>query len=228
MQHLAMIMDGNRRWAKTRSFNALKGHTQGAQALKIAVSFCLENKIPYLSLYTFSLENFNRSEEEKNHLFNLLSDSLEKNLNDFIKNEIRVRFIGDRSYFPSQTKSAISKVEKATENFTNLNLSFLFCYGAKQEILHAVKNIASQVKNNSLNIDEITDETIQKNLWTNELPNPDLIIRTGGDVRLSNFLLYQSAYSEFIFLNYMWPEISKEILNDCLVKFNNIKRNFGS
>jgi len=227
MQHIAMVMDGNRRWAKANKLQAFKGHEKGAEAIKTAVNFCLKENIPYLSLYTFSLENFNRSEEEKNYLFSILDKSLKKQLPNFIKNEIHVRFIGDRSFFPKQTLESINETETKTANFNKLNLNFLFCYGARQEILNATKIIAQKVKNNELNPADITPEIFESHFWMAGIPNPEIIVRTGGENRLSNFLIYQAAYSELIPLDICWPEISENILLQCKERFDSIKRNFG-
>ncbi len=229
MQHLAMIMDGNRRWArKNRLSSASLGHKKGVDSVKIAVEFCLKKNIKYLSLYMFSLENFNRSEEEKNYIFNLLDSTLKDNLPEFIKNNISVRFVGDRSYFPKSVVSTINLVEKETFNLKKLFLNFLFCYGARQEIVSSVKKIAKKVKDGLLNIDDINEDTIKNESWLGGIPDPALLIRTGDVCRLSNFLLYQAAYSELIFLECGWPEINEKILQNCVDKFKSIRRNFGS
>ncbi|HBS48484.1 TPA: di-trans,poly-cis-decaprenylcistransferase [Candidatus Dependentiae bacterium] len=227
MQHLAMIMDGNRRWAKANKLQVFKGHEKGAEAIKTAVNFCLKENIPYLSLYTFSLENFNRSEEEKNYLFSILAKRLRERLPYFIENEVRVRFIGERSFFPQQTLEFINEAETKTANFNKLNLNFLFCYGSRQEILNATQIIAHKVKNNELDPKDITAKMFESNFWMAGVPDPEIIIRTGGENRLSNFLIYQGAYSELMPLDICWPEISENILLQCKERFDSIKRNFG-
>jgi len=227
IKHIAFIMDGNRRWAKKRGILKVLGHKEGANTIKTVSDFCLEWKINYLSLYTFSIENFNRSEKEKAYLFNLIIEEANKALEDFIENKIRVRFIGDRSLFPKNVVPALEKIEKETANFSNLNINFLFCYGARQEILNGVKDIAKQVKSGKLQEEDITEEVFGKSLWTGGVPEPEIIVRTGGHQRLSNFLLYQAAYSEFCFLDCMWPELKTEHLNKIMVGYEKKQRNFG-
>jgi undecaprenyl diphosphate synthase len=227
MQHLAIIPDGNRRWALQNKLESFFGHKQGMEHVRSAIKVCIKKGIKYLSFYTFSLENFKRSDQEKNYLFNLLADGMTKELPDLIKNGIRVRFIGDRSSFPQQIQSVIHDVEHKTEHLQTLNLNLLFCYGSTAEITQAVKLIAQKVKDGLLAVDDINEHTIHDALWTAGMPDPDLIIRTGGLSRLSNFLLYQAAYSEFSFLDCYWPDITEEKLELCLDRFNQTKRNFG-
>ena len=227
MQHLAIIPDGNRRWAKKNKLKSLMGHKKGLDAFEIAIKFCLEKGIWYLSVYTFSLENFNRSQEEKSYLFDLLLQHCKSKLPEFIKNGIRARFIGDKSFFPKNVAPAIEEMEEKTKHLNKLNLNFLFCYGAKIELVHAIKNLAKEVKAGVLAVDDIDEEKISSSLWTAGMPDPDLIIRTSGLCRLSNFLLYQAAYSEFMFLDCYWPEITQAHLQKCFDDFENVQRNFG-
>lgn len=228
MQHLAMIMDGNRRWAKSRKLKAVTlGHRKGVDTVKTAISFCLKKGIKYLSLYVFSIENFNRPEEEKKYIFNLLVEVLKDGIADFIKQEIRVRFLGERDLFPASVLPTIKKTEEKTKDLDKLHLSFLFCYGAKQEVVYAAKSLAKKVKDGFLNFDDIDENMVQQELWTSELPNPDLIVRTSGISRLSNFLLFQAAYSELMFLDCYWPEINEVRLQQCVDNFYKVQRNFG-
>ena len=227
MQHLAIIPDGNRRWAKKHKLRSFFGHKKGLDASKSAISFCIKNKIKYLSFYAFSIENFNRPEEEKDYLFDLLMEQAVSSLPDFIKQGIKIRFLGDRDFFPKRVINSILKMEKETSHLEKLNLNFLFCYGAKKEIVYAVKNLARKVKDGILNIDEIDEDKVSNSLWTVGIPDPDLIIRTSNRARLSNFLLYQAAYSEFMFLDCFWPEITEKHFEKCLQDFKNIQRNFG-
>jgi undecaprenyl diphosphate synthase len=229
MQHLAMIMDGNRRWAKEKKFEAVtSGHRRGVDTAKIAIKFCIKNSIKYLSLYTFSLENFSRSSSEKKYIFNLLVDVLKKNIDDFIKRGIRVRFIGDRNYFPNFVLPVIEEVEKKTKYLKTLQLNMLFCYGAKQELVMAAKKLASRVKDGLLEPADIDENSFRSEMWIGDIPDPDIIIRTGMISRLSNFLLFQAAYSELMFLDCYWPEVSEEILQKCVDKFHMTQRNFGA
>ncbi|MCK4650852.1 di-trans,poly-cis-decaprenylcistransferase [Candidatus Babeliales bacterium] len=227
MQHLAIIPDGNRRWAKKNKLKSILGHKKGLDAFDIAVKFCLKNNIKYLSIYIFSLENFNRSEEEKKYLFDLLIELVVENVSKFIKQRVRVRFLGNKDYFPQKVKPAIERMEKETAYLDKLNLNFLFCYGAKNEIVNAVKQLATKVKNGILDVEDIDEESISKSLWTTGIPDPDLIIRTSNRFRLSNFLLYQAAYSEIKVIDCYWPEITENHLEECCKDFKNIQRNFG-
>jgi len=227
MQHLAIIPDGNRRWAKKNKLKSFLGHKTGLEAFRSAIKFCLKNEIKYLSFYTFSLENFKRPDEEISYLFNLLIDEFYKQLPDLVKQEIKIRFIGDKNYFPEKVVPYIEKIEEQTKNLGRLNLNLLFCYGAKGELVFAAKSLAQKVKNGELNIEDINEERLSNSLWTAGIPDPDLIIRTSGIFRLSNFLLYQAAYSEFIFLDCFWPEVTEDHLQKCLNNFKEIQRNFG-
>jgi len=228
MQHLAMIMDGNRRWAKkNKIFNPYGKQSQ--ESVKTAISFCIKNKIKHLSLFAFSLENFdNRSTLERSRVFSLLKSTLTKNSDELRDQGVRINFIGDRSVFPDSVMPSIEYAEKKTELCDTLSLNILFCYGSKQEIVYAMKVLADRVQKGELDIDEINDDRIKSVLWTAGIPDPDLIIRTSGVSRLSNFLLYQAAYSEFAFLDCYWPEVTEAHLQQCVNNFYSTKRNFGS
>lgn len=230
MQHLALIMDGNRRWAVENKLSTVfSGHRKGVDSVKIAGEFCIEKGIKYASFYTFSLENFKRSEEEKNYIFNFIAETLERDRDEFIKKGIRLKFCGDRSLFPKVTLPAIERIEKATEHLSALTAQFLFCYGGQQEIVAATRAIAQKVALGELKPEQITKELFETFLWTSGAPEPDLIIRTGSEnrLRLSNFITYQSAYSEFVFLNKFWPDLTKSDLEDCYNNFLGARRNFG-
>ena len=227
MQHLAIIMDGNRRWAKKNKLESFSGHKKGKDKIRLAIKFCIKNNIKHLSLYTFSLENFNRCESEKNYLFNLIVEGAKKELPELVEQGVQVKFVGDRRLFPSHIVSSINEIENKTKDLNKLHHNILFGYGAQQEVAFAVKSIAKKVKEGLIDIEEIDEKTVKNHLWTAGTPDPDLIVRTGGDVRLSNFLLYQAAYSEFAFLDCYWPEITEEHLQKCVDKFKASKRNFG-
>jgi undecaprenyl diphosphate synthase len=228
MQHLAVIPDGNRRWALQNKLASLFGHQKGLDVTWAAFQFCIKQGIKYFSIYTFSIENFRRDAAEKKYLFQLIIDGFSKHTDDFLKYGIRINFIGDRALFPDQVTTVIEQVEQATKHLDTLVVNILFCYGATAEITAAVKAIASQVSNGTMQIGDITEEVVRSALWTKDTPSPDLILRTGGVSRLSNFLLYQAAYSEFIFLDDYWPALTEKHFEQCLEKFNSIKRNFGS
>lgn len=228
IKHLAVVMDGNRRWAKKNKISVLLGHSKGGVDAAIkTIEFCLNRGISFLSLYTFSLENFNRSNEEKNFLFDLLVNESKQSLQEFIKKGVRIRFIGDRSLFPKGVLETCNALEEQTKDLSKLTLNILFCYGAQQEIVSGMRSLFSKIKNGILTEDDITQKALENCLWTNGTPEPDLIIRTGGAKRLSNFLLYQSAYSELCFLDCLWPEITEEHLQAATAEFMVTKRNFG-
>lgn len=221
-------MDGNRRWAKQNGLPATKGHYEGAQAVKRVINFCLEKGISYLSLYTFSVENFKRSETEKTFLFDLLAQETLAEVDTLKKKNVRIRFVGDRTLFPAHLIPVCEQVEQETEHCEKLQINLLFCYGACQEIVHGIKQVVHDIKAGLLAQDALSEDSFKRYLWTDGIPDPDIIVRTGGAQRLSNFLLYQAAYSELYFFDCMWPEIDTEHLERMLLFFNQCKRNFGA
>lgn len=221
-------MDGNRRWAKKQGLAAAYGHRQGVEAVKCAVDFCLNNTIAYLSLYTFSIENHQRSSEEKNYLFELMITEAQRGVQEFVAKSIKVCFVGDRSLFPAHLVPLCADIEDKTAAGTALRFNILFYYGGRQEIVDGIKSIVRQVRAGLLTEDDITQTMVADHLWMGQIPEPDLIIRTGGFKRLSNFLLYQAAYSELYFLDCLWPEITTTHLEQAVTHFNAGKRNFGS
>jgi undecaprenyl diphosphate synthase len=228
LKHLACIMDGNRRWAAKQNLAKLLGHRQGMETINLVTDFCLAKKISYLSLYTYSIENLNnRTQEEQQYLFNTLAQEAASNVDDFIRKNVRMKFIGDKKLFPKSVQPICEKLEKETAHCTALEINFLLCYGGRQEIINAAKQIALQVAQGKLNPEDITPELFENNLWTSGTPHPELIIRTGAQRRLSNFLMYQSAYSELFFLDCMWPEISYEELEKALMHYHERQKNFG-
>ena len=228
MKHLAIVMDGNRRWAKRHKLEPWYGHREGAKSIETAIKFCLENKILYLSLYTFSLENFKRSETERFYLFDLISNEAEQQLPLFMKHGIRIRFIGDRTKFPASVIPAISMLEHETAEFRTLTINFLFCYGGRQEIVSGIQSILQKIRAGEISEDQLDEGIVAQHLWTNGTPEPDLIIRTGGVRRLSNFLVYQGAYSELCFLDCMWPDLSEAHLLQAMLEYQSTARNFGT
>jgi undecaprenyl diphosphate synthase len=221
-------MDGNRRWAKNNGLPATHGHREGAQAVKRVIDFCLEKSIAYLSLYVFSTENFKRSETEKSFLFDILAQEAVNELDVFKQKNIRIRFVGDRTLFPVHLIPLCEKVERETADLKGLQINLLFCYGARQEIISGIKGVIEAVKQGALSLDMLSEESLKKYLWTDDMPDPDIIVRTGGAQRLSNFLLYQAAYSELYFLDCMWPDVHAEHLENMLLYFDQCKRNFGA
>lgn len=227
IKHLACIMDGNRRWARTQGLALLRGHRAGADIIKVATAFCLKKNIPYLSLYTFSTENFKRPEEEKQYLFDLMEREAPEQIKAFLKNNICARIIGERTLFPLHIQEVCKRIEEETAHCTALQVNFLFGYGGRQEIVSSVKTIAQDVRDGRISIDDISDALIYKNLWLGAAPEPELVIRTGGVKRLSNFLIYQAAYSELYFLDCMWPDMTEQQFEEALVYYNNTQRRFG-
>ncbi len=225
--HLACIMDGNRRWAMQKGWIPWYGHRGGIDAAMRVVDFCREKQIKYLSVYTFSIENFKRSSEEKNYLFSTLAKEAAHIIEQLKQKQVRIRFIGDRTLFPENLKPICEQAEQDTAHFAAMQLNVLFCYGAQQEIVNAVKQVVKQVSVGTITIDDLSPEMFKQYLWTKDIPDPDLIIRTGGRQRLSNFLLYQAAYSELYFLDCLWPELTKEHLQKAVDHFNHCRRNFG-
>ena len=226
IQHIAFIMDGNRRWARAHGLKALYGN-ESKKAVETALAYCMKHAIPFISLYAFSLENMKRSSSETEYIFNVMLESIEEMLPLFIKEKISISFVGQRELFPEKINLSILNIEHATKDFTKLHVSILFCYGGQQEIVQAAQKIAYKVAQKELDPAAITPELFQTYLQTVSTPFPDFIIRTGGFKRLSNFLLYQSAYSELYFLDCLWPELTEKNIDNCVENYKKTKRNFG-
>lgn len=227
MQHLAIIPDGNRRWAAANKLESYLGHRRGMDAIQAAITVCLNNEIRFLSIYAFSLENFKRSETEKNYLFSVLANDFVKKLPDLITKGVKIQFLGDESSYPQVLQETIKDMQEKTKHLRTLTLSLLFCYGGKQELVLAARKLAQQVAAGQLRVDDIDEQMLSNSLFTVGMPDPDLIIRTSGIVRLSNFLLYQAAYSEFKFLDCHWPEVTEQVLQGCIDEFDGVERKFG-
>ena len=225
--HIAIIMDGNGRWARKRGLPRTMGHRKGAEALKKLLSDSRQLPIKYMTLYAFSSENWNRPDTEVNDLMGLLSYYLEKELELLDKEGIRLRVIGDLSLCdPKLAKLICNAVERTKENQT-LNLTIALSYGAQQELATATRTIAQEVEQGTLRPEDITEETITSKLYTADLPAPDLLIRTGGEKRLSNFLLWQSAYTELFFTDIFWPDFSSKDLRHAIEEFQLRERRYG-
>lgn len=226
-QHIAIIMDGNRRWAKKRMLPTKLGHSEGANTLEKIADDCEDLGIKYLTVYAFSTENWKRSEEEVDYLMKLLA----KHISDFdkrIKNRnIRFRLVGDINRLNKELQDGIRSIEERTKYKTGLTVNIAINYGGRAEMVFASKIIAEKVLSGEIKIDEINEETLSKYLQTKDSPDPELIIRTGGEKRLSGFLLWQSAYSELYFTDVLWPDFNKEELQKAIDEYNNRKRNFG-
>lgn len=229
IKHLACIMDGNRRWAKKHGWLPWDGHREGLNAARRVVDFCLIQSIPYLSLYTFSLENFRRPQDELNFLFRVLLQEAKKQLiAECVHKGVRVYFVGDRAKFPQEMLSVCEEIEQKTKEGCSLRVNLLFCYGGQQEIISGIQDIIHKVKSGQIAEQDVSQELFERSLWTAEIPEPELIVRTGGIRRLSNFLLFKAAYSELFFLDCFWPEITHDHLGDVIESFYMRQRNFGS
>lgn len=227
LQHIAIIMDGNRRWAKEKKLPSAMGHKKGVEALKSTVRACDDFGIKYITVYAFSTENWNRTPAEVNFLMDLVAHTIKNEISDLFENDVVIKFIGNREPLTDKLKKIFSDAEEKTKNNKGVNLQIAFNYGARDEITTAVKNISQKIVNGELKIDDIQEETISSNLYTKDIPEPDLLIRTGGEKRISNYLLWQIAYSEIIIFNEFWPEFGKELLSKAVVEFNNRNRRFG-
>lgn len=224
-QHVAIIMDGNGRWAKSRGMERTMGHQAGAETVHDIMAAAVKLGIKYLTLYTFSTENWNRPEAEVSALMALLLKHLEEEL--FMKQNVRFRIIGEIDRLPKTVREACMSLEERTKDNSASCMVLALSYSSKWEITNAVKNIANKVKNGELNPDEINEETIDKHLATSFMPDPELLIRTGGEQRLSNYLLWQSAYSEFYFTDEYWPDFNEESLCKAIVDYQGRQRRFG-
>lgn len=229
LNHLGIIMDGSRRWAKKQGFKPWMGHEEGIKPLKEAIQFCLEHRIPHLTLYAWSLENSKRPTEEKNFLFDELAPKVHKqDFEELITRGVKISFVGDRSQFPANLAPLITDIEARTKDNTALHLAILFFYGGKEEQVAAARKLCEQVKKSGQDPQTITTEQYVAALWSSELPPIDLLIRTSGEQRLSNFLPLQSAYSELCFLQCYWPELTKEHLQRAVGQYLKIHRRFGA
>lgn len=226
-QHVAIIMDGNGRWAKSRGQERTYGHRNAIEAVRNAINACNEIGIPYLTLYTFSSENWNRPQEEVGALMSLLSETLLLEAEEIYNKGLRMHVIGDLQQLPPLVKEQLLNVIELTKNNTKGNLILALSYGAHKEILTAVKQIAQKVKNNELHIADIDESIFENHLYTKGFPPVDLMIRTSGEVRISNFLLWQIAYAELQFLDVLWPDFTKEEFFKCIVNYQNKERRYG-
>jgi undecaprenyl diphosphate synthase len=227
MKHLACIMDGNRRWAKEQGHPLIVGYQQGLKVVEIAIDFCITKHIAYLSLFVFSLQNLERTTKEKDIIFMIMQQAVDEALHFVQKRNVRVFFSGNLALFPQEIQQMCAHVQEETKQATGLQLTLLFGYGAQEDIVQAVQCIASNVAQGNLTVQDVTHATLLSYLWTNHVPAPDLIMRTGNVKRLSNFFLYQAAYTELYFLPMMWPALTVHHFEDAYHFFVNTKRNFG-
>ena len=221
--HIAIIMDGNGRWGLKKYKDRNKGHYYGLQNINKIIKNCIKINIKYLTLYTFSTENWNRPKKEIDYLFFLFKYFYKKNFNKLNKNNIQIKFIGDLKNIPKDLKVIIKKIQDKTKNNDAITVIFAFNYGAKSELVNAFKNI---IKNKN-KVNKINEDLINKNLYTKNIPDPDILIRTGGEKRLSNFLLWQLSYAELFFINKNWPDFNFLDLKKIINTFRVTKRKFG-
>ena len=227
LTHLGIIMDGNRRWAKSKGLDAIKGHKQGIETAKVIIKAAMEENITFLTLYAFSSENWKRDPSEIKDLMNLLRFFLNNEIRTLSNSGVKLSILGDLSQFDEDIKNNIKKASSYNKENFKINLIMAINYGARQEITKAVKKICEEVLTKKIPINAINERKIASNLYTNGLPDPDLIIRTGGDSRLSNFLLWQAAYAELMFFKKTWPDFTKKDFLTAISEFKSRERRFG-
>lgn len=225
--HIAIIMDGNGRWAQEKGQDRLYGHFHGVESVRNIVEGCAELGVGYLTLYAFSTENWDRPEYEVSGLMELLVDTIRKETETLNKNNIKLHVIGDMNMLPAYAQKELNESLEITSRNTGLNLVMALSYSSRWELVQAVKHIAADVKAGKVDPDTISQDTLQKYLTTSNFPDPELMIRTSGEYRISNFLLYQLAYAELYFTNVRWPDFRKENLYEAIIDFQSRERRFG-
>ena len=226
-KHIAIIMDGNRRWAREKGLEPKLGHKAGAETLEKIASYANQIGLKYLTVYAFSTENWKRTKEEVGALMILLRTYLDKFLNRESLRNIRIRVLGNIDNLDEALKNSINKIVEKSKNNTGLTLNIAFNYGGRDEIVRAVKNISKRLKDDEIKLEDIDEKLVSDNLYTNDEPDPDLLIRPGGELRVSNFLLWQLAYTEFLFIDKYWPDFSNEDLLNAIEVFEKRNRKFG-
>ena len=226
-KHLAIIMDGNGRWAKQQGFLRAFGHEKGTKSVRVTVETCAKLGIENLTLYAFSTENWNRPKLEVDTLMKLLVNSLKKELGTLEKNNIRLNCIGNIELLPTKAKNELLSVIEKTKNNTRMTLTLALSYGSREELLNVVKIISEKVKNNIISIDTLDESIINEHLYTHNLPDVDLVVRTSGEHRISNFLLWQIAYAEFYFTDVLWPDFKEDDLYAAIISYQKRERRFG-
>lgn len=227
-EHIAIIMDGNGRWAQLRRKERTFGHIKGARTAKKIITHCSRLGVKYLTLYAFSSENWLRPMMEVQFLMTLLRRYLRKETLNLVKENIRFSVMGDLSKLPADIQMAIAQTQVATQNCTGLQVCFALSYGSRQELVHSVQKIAQQIEAGEIKSEDVTEELIHENLFLPEIPDPDLILRTSGEKRLSNFLLWQAAYSEFYFSNALWPDFTTQDLDIAIASYLQRERRYGA
>jgi len=225
--HVAIIMDGNGRWAKKRLMPRIKGHEQGSQSVISAIKSCKKFGVEYLTLYAFSIENWSRPKDEISGLMKLLLRFVDKYEKELHKNKVRLRVLGRIEDMPANVRSVLERVIEDTSCYTEYNLNLALSYGGRTEIVYAAKKIANKVLSGDLNMDDIDEKVFADNLYLPGIPDPDLMIRTSGEMRISNFLLWQLSYAELYITDVLWPDFSEKEFYAALVEYNNRDRRFG-
>ncbi len=226
-EHIAVIMDGNGRWAKSRSLPRIEGHREGAKSVRAVVTACRELEIPWLTLYAFSEENWNRPKTEVQGLMSFLKHYLKSELPTLIENEIAFDVIGDEERLPKSVRKTIADAREKAAGGKKMRLSVALSYGGRSEIVRAARQLAEEVQRGEITPDQIDKAAFAQRLYTADMPDPDLLIRTSGEMRISNFLLWQVAYTELYITPVLWPDFRKEQLIQALVEFNKRERRFG-
>jgi len=226
-RHIAIIMDGNGRWAKKKLMPRIIGHRAGVKTVRKVVEFCVKEKIEVLSLFAFSSENWRRPKKEVNMLMELFMGTLQSQVDKLDKNNIKLHIVGDKSAFSETLQEKIASAEKQTENNTGLNLVIAANYGGRWDITQAFQKIAAKIATGELKSEDVDESVINDHITTAGLPEPDLFIRSGGEERISNFLLWQLAYTEFYFTETLWPDFNQTLLADAINSFKNRQRRFG-
>lgn len=226
-KHVAIIMDGNGRWAKEKGKLRVFGHHNGVTSVRDVVEGCDKVGVKYITLYTFSSENWNRPKFEVMAIMELMVSTIHKEIAGFMKNNIKLNAIGDLDMLPAKCLKELNAAMEKTKGNTGVVLTLALSYGSRREILRAAKNIAAQVKSGELEIEDINETVFERNLFTNDMPDPELLIRTGGEYRISNYLLWQIAYAELYFTNKLWPDFRKEDLYEAIVDYQKRERRFG-
>jgi len=227
LRHLAIIMDGNRRWAKKRGLPAVAGHKQGAKTLEQVCRDVKDLGIEYLTLYAFSTENWQRSKEEVGGLMDLLREYLKNDLKELQDSNTRIIFIGERNMLDEDIVAKMNEIELKTANNSEFTICLALSYGSRQEILHAVKTAARNVKSGIIGAEDIDEKYFSGLLYTKDIPDPDMVVRTSGEQRISNYLLWQIAYSEFCFLDVLWPDFGRKELELVIENYQNRERRYG-
>lgn len=227
LRHIAVIMDGNRRWAKEHNLPSAFGHKKGVESLKQVMRACDDFGVKYLTVYAFSTENWNRKKEEVDFLMDLLGQTIKNELREMHQNGVVINFIGDLSKLRPKLQEILANAVEVTKNNSGVRLQIAFNYGARDEIVHAVKEIANRVKEGKIGIEDINENLISDNIYTRTMPDPDLLIRTGGEMRISNYLLWQIAYSELYVTKMLWPDFDKRALAEAIEDFHSRQRRYG-